>query len=381
MVKKIVLILVHSVVLLLLHLVYFNLNWSLPLEFEIMMKLTKTESFLGGKGRIDKEDYQYLFINTAYDQMLVRGETEYGDSGTIAIADRYMLTEFFEKMAEYDNKHQFILCDILFDHPSPADSLLNNSLSKVRQVIAPTGFNEEQHKPQKPVVNILAAQADYITYEGLVSKVRLFAEESKTKTLPLLMYEKRNDVEVKVKQSGLFYRSNYIPRSVYPRYFFDAAAMKQHELRLKQVLDMLKLNGKGFYENAMQNKIIIIGDFVNDNHHTFIGTMPGSLVLFNTYLTLQAGYHMLGISWFLFALVAFAGLCFYELYYKKEGTMHTNKNLHKLFMHLLGVSTLCLLISIISGMIFGVHITIIPVIVYLELVRYLRKLAYLKRKK
>ena len=379
MIKKIALTLGHSLVLLVLHLVYFNLNWSLPHEYEMMMMLNKTESFIGGQGRFDKQDY--LFINTAYDQVLIKAETEYEDTGTIAIADRYMLSMFFEKMAEFGNKHQYILCDLFFDHSSVADSLLNSSLKKIKRIIAPTEFDKVRKQLIVPKINIQAAQADYITYEGLVSKVRLYAEDSRSKTLPLIMYEDRNDIEVKAKALGMFYDGNYIPRSVYPRYFFDAENIKQHEMRLKQVVDVLNINGKAFYESALQGKIIIIGNFTSDRHNTFVGPMPGSLVLFNTYLTLQAGYHMLGVRWLFFAFLAFSGLCYYELFYKKETTSVTNRSWYRLFVHLLGVTSLCLFISILSGLLFGVHITIIPVIIYLELIRNLKKITHLRRAK
>ncbi len=379
MIKKIALALGHSLVLLALHLVYFNLNWSLPLEYEMMMMLNKTESFIGGQGRFDKQDY--LFINTAYDQVLIKAETEYEDTGTIAIADRYLLAMLFDKMAEFDNKHQYILCDLFFDQSSVADSFLNSSLKKIKKIIAPTEYDKEKKRLIEPKINIQAAQADYVTYEGLVSKVRLYAGDSRSKTLPLIMYEDRNDIKVKTKALGMFYDGDYIPRSVYPRYFFDAETIKQHEMRLKRVVDILYINGKAFYESALQGKIIIIGNFTSDRHSTFVGPMPGSLVLFNTYLTLQAGYHMLGIRWLLFALFAFAGLCYYELIYKKERTSITNKSWHRMFVHLLGVTGLCLFVSILSGLLFGVHITIIPVIIYLELVRNLKKFIHIRRTK
>jgi len=276
MIKRIVLVLGHAVVLLVLHLVYFNLNWSLPLEFEMMMMLNKTESFVAGQGRFEREDY--LFINTAYDQALIKTQTEYGDSGTVAISDRYLLSEFFEKMAAFGNQHQYILCDIFFDHPSPADSQLNCSVAKINKIIAPTEYAKEKKQLVKPAINIRVAQADYITYEGLVSKVRLYTGDSRSKTLPLLMYEDRNNVEVKVRKLGLFYKGNYIPRSIYPRYFFDSETIHQHEMRLKHVVDVLKINGEAFYESAIKGKMIVIGNFTTDKHNTFIGPMPGSLV-------------------------------------------------------------------------------------------------------
>ena len=377
MIKKIALALSHSLVLLTLHLVYFNLNWSLPLEYEMMMLLNKTESFIGGQGRFDRQDY--LFINTAYDQVLIQAETEYGDTGTIAIADRYMLAKLFDKMAEFDNKHQYILCDLFFDHSSGADSFLNNSLKKIKKIIAPTEYDKKRKQLIELKINIQAAQADYITYEGLVSKVRLYAEDSRSKTLPLRMYEDCKNIKVRTKALGMFYDGDYIPRSVYPRYFFDTETIKEHEMPLKQVVDILYINSKAFYESALQGKIIIIGNFTSDRHNTFVGPMPGSLVLLNTYLTLQAGYPMLGIRWLFFALLAFAGLCYYELIYKKEKTSITNRSWHRLFVHLLGVTGLCLFISILSGLLFGVHITIIPVIIYLELIRNLKKIIHKRR--
>jgi len=379
MIKKIVLAFGHSLVLLALHLVYFNLNWSLPLEYEMMMMLNKTESFVGGHGRFEKENF--LFINTAYDQASIRVETEYQDTGTIAITDRYMLAEFFEKMTEFGNQHQYVLCDIFFDNPSSDDSVLNNSIRNTPRIIAPTEYDSKKKVLIKPVINILSAQADYVTYEGLVSKVRLFTAETGSKALPLVMYEDRNSVKIRTTFMGLFYKGNYIPRSVYPRYFFDTDFMKRHEMRLKQMVEVLKLNGRDFYENTIKGKVIIIGNFSTDTHNTFIGPMPGSLVLFNTYLTLQAGYHMLGIWWVLFALTAFAGLSYYELFYKKERPYHTNRSWHKSFIHLLGVTGLCLIVSILSGVLFGIHITIIPVIIYLELIRNFKKIIHIRREK
>lgn len=377
MAKKILKSLLHSLALLFLHLVYFNLSWSFPLEYEMMMMMNKTESFLGGHGRFDKKDY--LFINTGYDQKIIKTETEYSDTGTIAIADRQLLSQFFEKIAASGNQHKYILCDLLFDLPSPDDTAFISSINRVNKIIIPIEYDKKSHQFKKLVVNVKAAQADYISYEGSVSKVRLFAKESKTKTLPLAMYESCDSIHTKVTGWGMFYKSSYIPESIYPRYFFDRKTMKDHELRLKNVIDMLTINEKLFYESALKGKIIIIGDFNKDNHSTFIGQMPGSLVLFNTYLTLEAGYQKLGWGWFIFAIFSFAALCYLEFIYKKGSVSVINRSWRKLFLHLLGISGWCFFISFLSGFVFGVHITIIPVVIYLELFRYVNKIIHFKQ--
>ena len=91
MLRKIFISFGHAVLLVVLHLIYFNLNWSLPLEFEMMMMMNKVESFAGGRGNFDEK--KYFFINTAYDVVLTETETEYGETGkvpvrlTVAFAD------------------------------------------------------------------------------------------------------------------------------------------------------------------------------------------------------------------------------------------------------------------------------------------------------
>ena len=133
----------------------------------------------------------------------------------------------------------------------------------------------------------------------------------------------------------------------------------------------------------IRNKIIVVGNFKEDMHFTPLGPMPGSLILLNTYLTLESGYHILKWSWFVFAFFCFALLCYYELYIKKQSQEKKEKSLKSLFGHFLGLSGLCILLSLVSGLIFKVHITILPLILYIEAARYLQhvKLSFLKKKK
>ena len=372
MIRKAALVLCHSVVLMLLHLVYFNQHWSLPLEYEVMMMLNKTESYIAGQGRFNEQDY--LFVNTTYDQEQITIETEFGDAGSIAITDRQMLAQFFERISFFGNRHRFILCDILFEHNSPNDSVLKERLSAVHKIIAPRDKESTGKDYKKLVVDVVSAPAEYITFEGLVSKIRLYSAKDRLKMLPLVMYEEVNDLRVHAGRLGLAYKGNNIPWSVYPRYFFNTETLKRREIRLKQLVDVLGMGDSSFYEKVLLDKIIILGDFNKDRHYTFVGRMPGSLVLVNSYLTLEAGLHQLGWGWFLFSIAAFALLVYFELFDKKEKAYLKSRSWRKLFIHLLGLSGKCLLISLISGLLFGVHITIIPVIVYLELLRNFKKI-------
>ena len=184
MVRKVVISSLHALFLVLLHLVYFNLNWSLPLEYEMMMKLNKLETHIGGQGKFNEKNY--LFINTAYNAELIDIETEYGEEGKVTIVDRELLGRFFKKINEFGNDHRFILCDILFNIRTENDSLLEKNISEIKNLVIPAEYDKEQEHILEPIFQVSNAQADYITYEGVVSKIRLFAEESRRKTFTSL---------------------------------------------------------------------------------------------------------------------------------------------------------------------------------------------------
>jgi hypothetical protein len=351
------------------------MNWSLPLEYELMMKLSKLESYLGGEGQFNEQDY--LFVNTAYDPALAPVESEYGEEAQTVITDRKKLGDFFSLLIRHGNKHKYILCDITFLLPTPGDSNLKKVVSQVPKLIAPSEYDYMTGKLLPSVLPVKTAQADYITYEGIVSKMRLYANETGTKTLPTIMYEDLSGKISSAKAAGLFYAGSYIPRSVYPRYFFDRERMRKHEFSLGKLIQLLSIGDTLFYSNVIRNRILLIGNFSSDIHPTFIGPMPGSLVLFNTYLTLQAGYHLLHWSWFLFALACFTFISYRELFHGEKEAKIEMTNWKMMLKNIITVGSWCLLISFISGMLFKVHITIILMIVYIEIFRHIGNLKWL----
>jgi hypothetical protein len=349
------------------------------MEYELMMKLNKLETYIGGEGKFDEENY--LFINTAYEPSLTNVETEYGEDGKIVVTDREKLGTFFELMNYFGNRHKYILCDIFFNIRTDNDSLISQNIAITKNIIIPAEYDPENHQLNKPVFDVKYAQADYITYEGIVSKIRLFADESKSKTLPLVMYEDCNNVNIRTASLGLFHNGSYIPRSIYPRYYFDREKMRKHEISLSKLLHLLMIKDTLFYNDVLKNKILILGNFSEDLHPSFIGPLPGSLILFNTFLTLEAGYHKLHWSWFLFALLSFTFLCYREFFKGEKEAAVEKTNLQKFLKNILSVAVWCLLISFVSGILFKVHITIILMIIYMELFRHIGKLKWLMVKK
>jgi hypothetical protein len=368
MLNRVVICFVNALVLLTAHLIYFNANWSIPLEDEMMTLVNKAENYLFKEGKF--KDSSFLFINTAYDNNLLRIAMEDGDSGNIVITDRMLLSRLFKKMADHNNQHRYILCDLLFDKPSENDGKLACEIDRLDKIIFPSTSSGEE---LQNAITQKSAHAEYVTFEGMVSKIRLYSKSTHSKTLPLQMYEGCNKKRKSEKSfMGLWCNNYYIPTAIYPRYFFNSHQVKKHELRLSQVIKLLEINDSLFYNSSLKGRVLVIGDFSTnyDRHPTLLGQyVPGSIILFNTFLTLEAGYHLHGWAWFVFIIISFGLLTYYELYHKKKEP----GNGWSVILNLLQLSGLCILLSLISNLVFNIHTTILPMIVYFETVSFLEK--------
>jgi hypothetical protein len=370
MMKRMIICLLDGLILLMLHLVYYNTNLNITEEAEMISAINKTERHFLGYKKFRNENY--LFINTAYDNELVAASPEDGDPANIVIANRTLLGKLFRKMADHGNAHRFIFCDLIFDLPSPADTLFKPQLERLDHLLLPSHAATRTSEKRKSIFSQASALADYITYEGKVSKIMLYSKRNHEKTLPLVMYEKINGNESTIGKTGLWWHNRYFtPYSIYPRYYFDMESMKRYTLTLSQVVRMLELNDSIFYDQVIRNKIIVIGNFNTDTHVTPIGFMAGSMILFNTYLTLEAGYHLHRWTWMVFLFITFSLLSYYEFYYKTE---KREKNKWNGFLRFLGLWGICILISILSSIIFRLHTTILPVILYFELLLFMKKI-------
>lgn len=373
--RKITICVCHALVLVAVHLIYFNMNLTMPLENEVIGAIGKTESHFGGAGRYN--DSGFVFINTAFDNALLSSLNEEGDSVNHVIANRELLARFFNILADHGNQHRYVLCDIMFDLPSPDDAALRTAIARIDKFILPAHTDYLSHEQTPLIFSNKSALADYVTFEGRISKVRLFSREDDRKTLPLVMYEECNNTSTKVSWTGLWSGKNFIPYSIYPRYFFTQDRIRPHELSLGKIVKMLEVNGALFYQSFLKDKIIVIGNFHSDRHLTPIGQfMPGSLVLFNTYLSLQSNAHYYNWLWLVAIFLCFTLLSYYELYFR----LHTfQKSKWPTVFRVLSLSGLCITISLVSNLTLGLYTTVLPVILYFECVHFLKRFYHLKQ--
>lgn len=262
---------------------------------------------LGMDKKPPKKDY--LFIDVSRDKQLVDILDKEGfPVGNQAITDREKLAELFGILGEKPKNQPLILCDILFDSQSPADSALQVAMAKLPNLVLSYSFSEDGKGLRVPVFKkVKRGIANYETYNNTFMKFRLIHKDT-LPSVPLQMYA---ITEKKTYQHGkLFtYLNNrpimsYIGTNLRIRNYdlFDAPEKKRYNwIRLGELLmfpeDVPKI---------CQDRILVIGSFNNDDkHETIMGDIYGPLILVNTYLALKHGDNIITWGWLLFMFGSF----------------------------------------------------------------------------
>ena len=127
--------------------------------------------------------------------------------------------------------------------------------------------------------------------------------------------------------------------------------------------------------DLFRDKIVVVGSlYGDDNHSTYAGDMPGSLILYNAYLSLIKGRHLLSIPllillFVIFFLISYSILIKEELCLRldvkiKDSKKKSGKKLYKVIKRIVdsfaieaSLSVICVVIYLISGEIFDIIIT------------------------
>jgi len=269
---------------------YNNSSFVLSGEEAVTTKIdVLDEMILPGKF---KAPYNFIFINVSKDLELVKDE----NGGDIAITDRNKLASLLKILAD-SNRHQYLLCDIIFDIPSPSDSFFTQSISNLQRAVFPKHL--EDTVSTASLFPLPQAVADYHTNTGKFSKFRLIYHDTE-KTIPVTLHEQLQKVRYKSRFGTVFCNNSICLQTIAPRYYIRPYQLTESkEYPYFNLGELLVLsNDASFYHRFLQNKFIVIGNFDTDVHDTPIGKMPGTLILLNTYLNLLNGRQLLSVWWF-----------------------------------------------------------------------------------
>lgn len=291
---------ITSAVIILFTYVMGNSGYPLPGETGALKQITDYKKFLGMQ--LDNVPDSVLFINVCYDKMLVPYEENEMPVGSTVITDRQRLLQFLTK-AKAANNYRYIFMDIFFQEglQSDYDSALFRTISTMDRIIIP------KHKGMNLCDSSLyqkAANADYATtWQALTFSRYQFIHDDEA-SVALKIYEDRCQGDIERHMGGLWYtdRGRLCQNSatlLLPIRITGSLIDEESQARERNYIylgaDLLDLDEVMPVSEQIADKFIVIGDFKNDKHSTFLGAQPGSSIVFNSYIALTQGAHL--VNW------------------------------------------------------------------------------------
>jgi hypothetical protein len=125
---------------------------------------------------------------------------------------------------------------------------------------------------------------------------------------------------------------------------------------------------------VLKNKFIIIGDFENDMHITYLGRMPGSLILWDAYLSLRNHYVTISFKWLFMLFVFYFSVSYWIIIHpdRKLQEIHQKIKIPFLTKFLIGYISfigILVLINIISYFYFGTFVSLFYIATYLSFIQ------------
>ncbi|NEU09667.1 CHASE2 domain-containing protein [Flavihumibacter sp. R14] len=355
----------HAILLLVLTAFWINTNYSYGDE-RLLVQWSSILKRVALNIDQDPPKEDYLFINLAYEKALIPTEDGLGNE---VITDRAKLAQFFGILKHHQQSVKFTVCDVFLQGQSRDDSMLQKSISGIKNLVFPNHHTEEG-KLEKLDIKVPQALADYKMASGGFLKFKLFQDE-KLSTIPVYMYE--HTTGKKIEGKGLIFaegnraslNSIIIDYQIRSHELFE-----QGEYPVVNLSELLLLPEEVIVNDFLKNRVILMGDFQNDVHDTVFGSMPGTLILLNAYLTLLNGYHLISWGWLLFILVGY--IIFSRLMLFPEDDDVKIKNINWLGP-LLGSITYLSILSILSYLLFNIHIQVLILTLYITLLRFIIK--------
>lgn len=299
-----------------------NLNFAISGEGGLISKYESLRAIFCKEEQRNDID-SVVMIDVSYDRQLTDVKDEYGiPMGQTDITDRKKLIRLLDYL-HHRNKYKYILCDIFLDeaYSTPEDSQLISKILSMDRIVIP------RHSDLNPIDNRLNSKAGYADYFTIMKKTGIVKYpylNSEKLSLPLKMYEEITGH--KVRKKGIAYTDNgkLARSSIILNYDFISKYPYDNEGRKiwlnlgTDVLGTDSLNGEdGLLKldpEFADHKYVLIGAFRhNDIHNTVKGKMPGTMVLFNAYLSLLNRHHIISWIFIIFMFIVYMLMAYYSL--------------------------------------------------------------------
>jgi hypothetical protein len=315
-----------------------------------------------------------VFLDVSKDLSLA-DDDEYGPPDSTmtgakrVITDRVKLAKLFAILNSHPKDYKYVICDVLFDKPGPGDSLLKPQIEKLRNIV--TSSIWENGKLVRPIFKVAAAEVNYTAVNKTVfTKIPVYYNDS-LKSLPVYLFEKSTSHRYTRKFGLTFLDGHPTFNTAIPEFYYRPADMNT-AFAGKNIntyyLGELLADPDCF--NVLKNKYIIIGDFTNDIHITYLGKIPGSLILWDAYLSLCDHQVVISFKWLLMLFFFFFLISYWIIIHPDRKFQELHKKIKIPFLTSFLVSYvsfigILVLINIFSYFYFGTFVSLFYIATYL----------------
>ena len=264
------------------------------------------------------KDYKdALFFNVSYDKQLVDKYDDYGmPIGNVDVTDRTKLLRILN-LLDSTRQYRYIFLDVRFEKGiiSQADSVLFEKIRNMRHIVI---ANHSDIELADSALLEKSAISDYTSTIVATNFARYKYLYGQRPSMPLYAYREITGKEI--KKHGMIYTCNgkLCYNSLFlkfPTFGFAEYDESNQKTYYNLGSDILNNYTKSELSSLTKDKLLFIGDMVEDMHDTYSGLKPGVIITYHAIHSLLNGEHFVsyGLMFFL-ALVFF--LISLSLFYK-----------------------------------------------------------------
>ncbi len=267
-----------------------------------------------------------VFYDVSFDKMLIPAisdDKENDTLGVTVITDRQKLLRFL-KLLEKTDKYKHVIVDLVFDENdrSVYDDSLFYQISIMRDItIANSSIITISDSTL--VTQGRTGMIDYYITNANTNFGRWEYMTNESKSLPLVVYEKINP-EKRMKRFGwgrlAFYTIGGRPCQngcflTFDNSYFEPTVVKlsnqkiakyDKHINLGSFINNPRRNEQDllyFTKKQTENRYVVIGNFSDDQHDTYMGRVPGSIIVMRALAALESGGNLVYLApcilWFI----------------------------------------------------------------------------------
>lgn len=342
--------------LFLLYVDYFYSNNPYPF-FDSLNEYSIAE-YIRRNQKTDNFKNDALYINIAYDKSLITiSDSIWGlPIGNIDITDRRKLATFINILRLHPN-YKYIFMDVRLEKGyedntlfiDPIDNKTKSTDSVLTNVIKHTKrFIFANHLDMNLLDSSLYKKCAINDYKSTIISTNFVRYEylhDNQLSIPLKLYKDLYNGEIVYKYGAYFDRG----KLCYNSPFFQISSPFPGEYDIDGNKNWLNLGCDILDDKLLditsltKNKIVIIGDFIEDCHDTYIGPQPGSYITYCAFETLRQGKHLVSVFGVIILAIVYSLLSLFS-FSNKSVILHIkwiqkiDSKFLRIFLSFLGIS-------------------------------------------